>query len=155
MKMNLRRGFFRIWVVVSIAFAGAVGVLGYEKVAGEFERAGPWPGILMVPVDCRDARGNADKDYTTGLDGSWCWYQVDVLRKLYPEYKDLSDEAVGDRLYKKANIMEWLKNIDGFLNIAALATMVVVGFIFFWQLLSGRISFIRKNDQNKPPGKSN
>jgi hypothetical protein len=103
--MNFKQGFFRIWVVGSVVFAGAVGVSGYEKVAAEFERAGQhFPGILMVPVNCRDARGTAKEDYTTGLDGPWCWYQIDALRRLYPEYNDLSDDSVGDRLYKKASI---------------------------------------------------
>jgi hypothetical protein len=103
--MNFRRGFFRIWVVGSVLFAGAVGVLGYEKVAVEFVRAGErWPGIPMVPVDCRDARGNAKEDYTAGLEGPWCWYRIDALRRLYPEYKDLSDDVISNRLYQKANI---------------------------------------------------
>jgi hypothetical protein len=103
--VNFRQGFLRLWIVGSVVFAGGVGVLGYEKVAREFERAGQvWPGTLLVPVDCRDARGTAKEDYTTGLDGPWCWYQIDVLRRLYPEYKDLSDDTVGDRLYKRANI---------------------------------------------------
>jgi hypothetical protein len=113
--MNFRQGFFRIWVVGSVLFAGAVGILGYEKVVAEFERAGQdWSsaGILLVPVNCRDVRGKVDVDYTGNLfdrfdnppGAAQCWYKIDALTRLYPEYKDLSDDVVSNRLYQKANI---------------------------------------------------
>jgi hypothetical protein len=66
----------------------------------------------LVPVDCREARGKVKADYTPP-EAPWnayttsaqCWYQIDALRWLYPEYKDLSDDDVSDRLYKKAGIV--------------------------------------------------
>ena len=109
--MNFGVGFFRIWIVASVLFATGVAVLSYDKIASEFERAGQdWSkaGILLVPVDCRDARGKVNVDYTPP-EGPWnaytgspqCWYRADVLRRLYPEYKDLPDDDLSDRLYKK------------------------------------------------------
>jgi hypothetical protein len=114
--MNFRQGFFRIWVVGSILFIGAVGVFSYDKVSGEFNRASldfSNQGILLVPVLCRDARGKVNVDYSPP-EGPWtdytasagiCWYQIDVLRRFYPEYKDLSQDVVSDRLYKKAGMV--------------------------------------------------
>jgi hypothetical protein len=70
-------------------------------------------GILLVPVLCKDARGTAKVDYEPP-EGPWtaytaaagqCWYKIDALRRLYPEYKDLSENDVSDRLYKKAGIV--------------------------------------------------
>jgi hypothetical protein len=113
--MNFRQGFFRIWVVGSVLFAGAVGVLGYEKVAAEFKRAGQDYSSfsdVLVPVNCRDVRGKAGVDYTGNPFDQFddppgtaqCWYKIDALRRLYPEYKDLSDDVVSARLYQKAKI---------------------------------------------------
>lgn len=90
--MNFRKGFFRIWVVGSVLLAGAVGVLSYEKVRGEFEKAGQdWAkvGILLVPVNCRDVRGKENIDYIPP-EGPWnayateaqCWCKIDALRRL-------------------------------------------------------------------------
>ena len=113
--MNFRQGFFRIWVVGSVLFVGVVSILGYQKVAAEFERTGRPDlssfGTLVVPVNCREARGKAKVDYD-GPEGPWniytaesqCWYKIGDLRRLYPEYKDLSDVVISNKLYKKANI---------------------------------------------------
>jgi hypothetical protein len=112
--MNLRRGSFRIWLVLSVFFIAGVGALSYEKVAGEFEKASQdWSqaGTLLVPMDCREARGAPKTDYTPP-DGPWndyaavkgCWYKLPDFRRLYLEYRDLSDSAVADKLYAKANI---------------------------------------------------
>src|SRR4051812_4539964 len=106
--MNFRRGFFRLWLVVSALFILAVGFFAYEKVSGEFAKASQdWSsaGILLLPVDCREARGNSGTDYTPP-DSPWnsytavarCWYKVGDFRRLYPEYKDLSDDAVSTKM---------------------------------------------------------
>jgi hypothetical protein len=31
-----------------------------------------------------------------------CWYKAEDFRRLYPEYKDLSDKALSEKLYQKA-----------------------------------------------------
>jgi hypothetical protein len=113
--MNFKKGFFRIWVVGSVLFAGVVAMISYERIRAEFERASldfSSMGILLVPLDCREARGKAKVDYTPP-EGPWsaytssaqCWYQIDALRRLYPEYKDLTDGDVSGRLYKKAGVV--------------------------------------------------
>jgi len=58
-------------------------------------------------VACSDARGKAGTDYEVFDDRSKtnkCWYQVPKLRTLFPEYKDLTDDQLSDRLYQKAGI---------------------------------------------------
>jgi ABC-type glycerol-3-phosphate transport system permease component len=113
--MNFRRGFFRIWVVCSVLFIIMVSIFSYEKVSGEFERASldfSQVSILMVPVDYKEARGKSETDYSPP-DRPWntytarpqCWYKLPDFRRLYPEYRDLSDDSLSDKLYDRAGIM--------------------------------------------------
>jgi len=121
--MNLRRGFFRIWLVASVLFAGSVAFLSYDKVSRDFRRAGHWPGHLLLPALCHDdTRGkeNVETRGKEGVDfdrvdlgansatfprGNQCWYKIADFRRLYPEYEDLSDTDLSDRAYKRAGIM--------------------------------------------------
>jgi hypothetical protein len=115
--MNLRRGFFRIWLVLSALYIIAVGALFYGDVSeqfrkaalgAEFKKAGA--GILLVPVLCKEARGKDGEDYDAS--GPWndyraeklCWYQEPKFRRLYPEYKDLTEDDLSDRLYQRAGL---------------------------------------------------
>jgi hypothetical protein len=106
--MNFRRGFFRLWLVFSILFVIGTAAVFYRDVRSEFEKAAVIANsILMVPVACNDARGKAGIDYEVFDDPSKtnkCWYQVPKLRALFPEYKDLADDQLSDRLYQKAGI---------------------------------------------------
>lgn len=113
--MNFRRGFFRIWVILSVLFVTSMAVVSYNEVSGEFEKASldfSQVGILMLPVDCREARGKSGVDYDPP-DGPWnaytatpnCWYKLPDFRRLYPEYRDLSETALSDKLYNKAEIV--------------------------------------------------
>jgi len=66
----------------------------------------------MLPVDCKEARGKSGTDYTPP-EGPWnsytarpnCWYKLPDFRRLYPEYRDLSEDAVSDKLYDQAGIV--------------------------------------------------
>jgi hypothetical protein len=113
--MNWKRGLFRLWLLFSALFVIATAVVFYPDVKSEFEKARleaqaqaqQWPGELEVPVPCGDARGKGGEDYKvlpewTGMKG--CWYRVSKFRVLYPEYKDLSDKQLEDRLYEKAGM---------------------------------------------------
>lgn len=107
--MNLRRGFLRAWVVLSVVWVVAVGAVNYDRLA--FTIAGPWRGdILMLPVSCTDGggpRGTEGPDYVRNLETGkpWtaytCWYAMPRFRALYPEYADLSDDTLADKLYRK------------------------------------------------------
>jgi hypothetical protein len=106
--MNFRRGFFRLWLVFSILFVIGTAAVFYRDVRSEFEKAAVIANsILMVSVACNDARGKAGIDYEVFDDPSKtnkCWYQVPKLRALFPEYKDLTDDQLSDRLYQKAGM---------------------------------------------------
>jgi hypothetical protein len=99
--MNFRRGFFRLWLVFSILFVIGTAAVFYRDVRSEFEKAAVIANsILMVPVACNDARGKAGIDYEVFDDPS----KTTKLRALFPEYKDLTDDQLSDRLYQKAGM---------------------------------------------------
>jgi hypothetical protein len=113
--MNFRRGFFRLWLLASILFVAAVAFLAYEPIINSFKRAAEskaWSevGLMLLPVHCKDARGKSGTDYT-GREASWtdystegqCMYKMADFRRLYPEYKDLSDNDLANKTYEKAN----------------------------------------------------
>src|SRR5262249_38731386 len=54
----------------------------------------------LLPVDCGQARGVAAADYS--LNEGSCWYASAIFRHLYPEYRDLSDHDLAERIYAKA-----------------------------------------------------
>jgi hypothetical protein len=45
----------------------------------------------------------ADYDYVTSSKDLHCWYELPKFRALFPEYKDIRDKELSDRLYAKAN----------------------------------------------------
>jgi hypothetical protein len=60
--MNLKRGFFRLWIVSSVLFVGSLTFSCYDEVYSEFRRSyasthPPDGFILEVPIDCKEARG--------------------------------------------------------------------------------------------------
>ena len=50
-----------------------------------------------MPVLCANARGVAEADYIKR--GDYCWYAMSIVRRLYPEYKDLSDNVLMRKAY--------------------------------------------------------
>lgn len=107
--MNLRKGTFRLWVILSVLFVIAVGVVQYSDIHTEFRNAytdwdalaAKYGGSTLVPVDCTKARGTLAADYTKNEDGL-CYYEIPKFRALYPEYKSLGDHDLIKRLYDKA-----------------------------------------------------
>jgi hypothetical protein len=108
--MNLRRGLFRFWLLFAIAFVAGTSALSYETVKSEYEK---WElikqidargDVLQVPVDCSLARGKLNVDYVTikGTSERNCWYGLPEFRVAYPEYKDMSDQELSDKMYVKA-----------------------------------------------------
>jgi hypothetical protein len=105
--MNLRRGFFRLWLLLSALFVIATAVVSFPDVKSEFKNAALEAFIIWdVPVVCSDARGRIGDDYDEHeyLGKNYCWYAPKKFKVLYPEseYKDLTDEQLSDRLYEKA-----------------------------------------------------
>jgi hypothetical protein len=143
--MNLRRGLFRLWIVAGILFAIGVAVVSYSGIKEEFRIAAwdnngletdKWGGYIMLPNACDEVRGNVGMDYSTseGL----CWYTIKDFRRLFPEYRDLSNAALSDKLYAKAGRPikhghPWTALIEA----AGVATgvpvaMLVLGYSLLW-----------------------
>jgi hypothetical protein len=107
-RMNVRRGMFRLWIVSSALFVLGVGAASYNTIREEFRASGidydaiakKYGAETLLPVDCGQARGVATTDYALN-DGS-CWYATAIFRRLYPEYKDLSDHDLYEKIYAKA-----------------------------------------------------
>jgi hypothetical protein len=109
--MNIKRGFFRIWVVGSAFYVLAVGALFFGDIEKEFKDAAlsqEWEGTgtLLVPVMCKEARGKDKEDYDSG--GPWnkyrdepiCSYKETDFRRLFPEYNDLSSQDLAVKTYR-------------------------------------------------------
>ena len=110
--MNFRRGLFRLWLLFAVLFAVAVGVKSYHTIRDEFREAAlprdrfdmlaaKFGGELLLPVDCLETRGDST---TYSIDRGSCWYTIGRFRELYPEYRDIDDSKLSDRLYAKAGI---------------------------------------------------
>lgn len=111
--MNWSRGLFRLWVLSCVIVAAIVGGASYEYVANEFQQAALVKRIdaettLLLPVDCKLARGKEGEDYERHPyqpgSAEWCWYEEPKLRKSFPEYKDMETRELSANFYGKAGI---------------------------------------------------
>lgn len=123
--MNIRRGVLRLWVIFSMLFVLGVSVSSYRTIQEEFAAATrardsfaiiakQLGGTMLLPIDCVEIRGDT-ADYS--MDQGHCWYTVSRFRELFPEYKDLADVDLSDRLYAKAGIpltypQPWIKVLE-------------------------------------------
>jgi hypothetical protein len=110
--MNWRRGLFRVWAVGSLFFSVGVVILDYEKIADVLHRGTAKPsdwsaevsavytvGPAMVPTPCDKARGTKGSDYVVFNSAPGCWYEMPTFRRLYPEYNDIDEGQLSERLY--------------------------------------------------------
>jgi hypothetical protein len=86
-----------LWIVGSVLFVLAVAYYAYSDIKAEFDAVASTHHLLKdaeqaVALRCAGARGTADADYITFKDN--CWYSMTTFRRLYPEYKGLSDDAI-------------------------------------------------------------
>ena len=168
MSINIRKGLLRLWIVGSILFAVCIGIVSYGGIRDEFRFAytdydaidKQLGGYSLVPVKCtKDPTGNPfvppvpPPGYTlvgntlrgvSGTDYNYleadglCWYVMPNFRRLYPEYKDLSDKDLKEKLYEKAG--QPLKHFHPWQKLGravALAfgvplAVLVLGWALFW-----------------------
>jgi hypothetical protein len=146
-SMNLRKGTFRLWLVLSVLFVIGVDGVEYGSIHDEFRNAytdwdavaSKYGGSTLVPVDCTKAIGKIETDYTRRDDGL-CWYDMVKFRPLYPEYKNLSDKELSKRLYDKAGqplteFHPWIKlgKVVAF-ALAVPLFVLGIGSSLFWAL---------------------
>jgi hypothetical protein len=106
--MNIRKGLFRLWLVASIVFAICACVVSYSRLREEFRIsnidydaiAKTLGGSTLLPADCAKARGILGSDYSETQ--NLCWYKMNDFRRLYPEYKDVNDKVLSEKLYEQA-----------------------------------------------------
>ena len=143
MDVNMRRGLLRLWTVSSIIWVAAVGVFTYADIGKLPETpSSPLGFIPYLPMRCAgDLHGVAGSDYKREKDGL-CWYAIDKFRALYPEYNDLDDETLMDKVYAKAGLplkrsSPWAL-VPARLAIAAGVPLAVLalGWAVFW-VISG------------------
>jgi hypothetical protein len=141
LKINLRRGLFRLWIIFACLFVISVGIASSDGIRDEFKRKASTKNqrgfTLMVPVDCSKARGELPSDYSKEKDGL-CWYEMPKLRTLYTEYKDLNDAQLSDRLYAKAGIpltpsRPWTKVMEATeIALGVPAAVLILGWALVW-----------------------
>ena len=165
--MNWSRGFFRLWALFSTIVVIAAAAFNYSWIAQEFRDAHStyaWTVekdaksfIVMLPVDCKSARGKDGVDYKSEQDGPWiqyrkdpalllCWYEESKFRPLYPEYNDLKTSELSKSLYAKAQ--QPLKEFYPWTSLGMVVGWVVgicggvllIGLAIRWVLLGFRRS---------------
>ena len=118
--MKWSRGLFRLWLVSTLLWIAIVGVASRTQIRAAFskaEEAKQWDavGTTMLPVNCNAAKGKEGTDFKKEEAGPWidfrpdpkvrlCWYEASNFRPLFPEYADLSDRELEDKLYAAANL---------------------------------------------------
>ncbi|CAN7680355.1 hypothetical protein LJR235_005369 [Pararhizobium sp. LjRoot235] len=113
--MNIKRGLFRLWLVLSAVFVIVVLTFSFNNVKQEFDKGQllseiPENAEAMVPVYCYQTRGAIKADYTLDSGQSeerpWdkCWYGMKKFRALFPEYKDLDEEQLTTQMYTAVKI---------------------------------------------------
>jgi hypothetical protein len=153
--MNIQRGFFRIWVVLSGASIAIVFLFSYNEIKNEFTQLTSHD----IPVECSMSRGKIGQDFYALdktiapvpdgfelqnssnqlqfnylISDNICWYHPAKFRDLYSEYKDLSDDAVRKKLYQKAGLKQtephpWKKLFNMFVN-ATIFPLITLGLWF-------------------------
>jgi len=99
---------FRLWVVASTLFIIGFGAISYSGIREEFRGAytdfdavaKELGGFALYPTDCKRTRGVAGTDYS--VSEGLCWYKMEDIRRLFPEYKDVNDRVLSEKLYAKA-----------------------------------------------------
>jgi hypothetical protein len=114
--MNVGRKLLRLWILATAGYILLASALMFGWVRGEFARAAFEEYLdahadTLVPIACSTARGQAGVDYSKqqtwdkylyATQSDNCWYPISTFRHLFPEYNDLSDDALIERQYKKS-----------------------------------------------------
>jgi hypothetical protein len=103
MRVNVRRGLFRLWLVCAVGWCAIFSYIGYRDVRAARDTWEPPSWQVLLPKDCASARGVLGTDFEE-REGR-CWYGVPKFRASFPEYRDLSDDDLTKKLYRKIGIL--------------------------------------------------
>jgi hypothetical protein len=152
--MNMKRGLFRIWVILSVVFITIVLTYSFNSIKSEFETVSlikemDKSATMLVPVERRKARGEENKDYScsnpflipdTQFKSDTCLYELPKFRKLYPEYNDVTDKKLATDLYKEAGrptkeFSPWTKLMQTLIiAIGVPLAMLIFGRALLWSI---------------------
>jgi hypothetical protein len=144
----MRRGFFRLWILVSILYAILVALSQFDTIQAEFRKAAAVNNAreriaamaFNVPIPCELARGTIGIDFTTSPadtpnrfekykvqePNSFCYYSLPKIRLLYPEYNDMADGVLQEKLttLRRENSNSGL-DINPWAHVASLLAWIV------------------------------
>ena len=163
--MNVKRGLFRLWLVAAALFAISTVAISCDIVANEFDAAAAskhWDAVSReaLPINCQLARGKRGADfvetkpweeYQSPPKPDACWYTMEALRRLYPEYADLQDDEIRANLYRLAGLsvsghQPWMLVSQ----VASVAFGVPVAVLAFGAALAWALAgFSRKSERER------
>jgi hypothetical protein len=134
---------FRLWIVIGSLFALGVIAASYSSIRQEFVASHvdydaidkKYGGENLLPVNCEKTRGDTS-DYSI-FEGH-CWYTTQSFRKLYPEYKDVSEHDLAEKIYANAGIplihpSPWTKLLETLaLAFGVPLVVLLLGFSIGW-----------------------
>lgn len=126
---ELEKGSFRLWLAGSLIWLACVSAyFAINFSIPQFDRTKPYSIVIpVVPTDCEKARGQRAIDYQM-RDGS-CWYQMPTFRRLFPEYKDLSDDVLATKLFEKFGPIQTNKpsSVERYVSSGAFYALIGLG----------------------------
>lgn len=153
--MNLKRGLFRLWIVLTIAFTVAFIWSEFDHIKNEFEKENGAAFAykednLLIPINRIEARGKDGEDYVylgddapIDFEKPWykhavVWYTQPKFFQLYPENSGLSIKEISAKFYKKAHIKTnvahpWKILLETvFFPLALMSIILIFGSSIFW-----------------------
>ncbi len=85
MRLNVRRGLFRLWLLSTVLWILGACYVGYTEYRAYQNQWHAPVADIMVPTDCSKARGDEGNDFDR-RDGH-CWYTLPKLRASFTEYR--------------------------------------------------------------------
>ncbi len=142
MSVNLRRGLFRLWVIISVMFVAGCFFLDWSNIDLSFRRAGKIADFQsryknrLMPVNCDQARGKEKEDFVRAED--FCWTEaMHSVTKLYPEYASLDDKTLRQTFLVNAQMSSsWPHPWNDLIEVGVMSLLPpVIVFLLGWSLL--------------------
>lgn len=113
--MNWSTGLFRLWLVGTTIWAGFILFFTVPEITNAFRRAYVPEGYaILVPIDCKLAKGAEGKDYKLEEQGPWIRYRANPNQKFCIVTEEQAREAMPElRDYSRADLAETLTAAQG------------------------------------------
>jgi hypothetical protein len=138
MRLNVRRGLFRLWLICSVAWVATFSYIGYQefRAVRDAWHAPSWE--VLLPTDCSVARGVQGTDFENHE--GHCWYSMPKFRTFFPEYRDLSDDDLANKLYTRLGVLpvdrSGFKELRqaGLIAVGVPLVVLVLGWALIWAI---------------------